>query len=306
MTSQWIGGHTGGSLSYVPKRQVYIVRISGDSTKSFKTEKGARLYRRKRSNEKGITKNKYRYVDGYVEVQLQGDHIGKISKNDMDTFKKCIWSAHNGHKRWYMVHSGKKKQGIPPQIFHRLLHPEWSETDHINRDGLDNRRSNLRNGSGSVNVINQSKRKDNKSGKTGVSFEKSSQCWRVQWPENGKRPKKSFSVKKYGMEEAKELAIQFRVDVDVRLGITNGYSSDCEDKFDKYAEYPEQVVEQVNTLDKTNTSGINGVRFNGKAWTAAWSINGKRGSKSYSIRDHGDQAKELAIAKRLEMKPHRR
>jgi hypothetical protein len=58
-------------------------------------------------------------------------------------------------------------------------------------------------------------------------------------------------------------------------------------------------------LDKTNTSGINGVRFNGKAWTASWSVDGKRGSKTYSLRDYGDEAKELAIQKRLEMKPDR-
>jgi hypothetical protein len=31
------------------------------------------------------------------------------------------------------------------------------------------------------------------------------------------------------MEGAKELATQFRVQLDQRLGITNGYTSDCED-----------------------------------------------------------------------------
>lgn len=105
------------------------------------------------------------------------------------------------------------------------------------------------------------------------------------------------------MEEGKELAVQYRLAIDVRIGISNGYSSDCETKFDKYDEYPDQVVQ---TLDKTNTSGVNGVRFDGKKWVAAWSIDGKRSSKSYSIANYGDKAKELAIAKRYEMKSTRR
>jgi hypothetical protein len=301
-SSNWLGGHTGGSLSYIRKREKYIVRFTGDSTKTFQTEHEARLYKRKRSDEKEMTRNKYRYVEGYVEVQLYGEHIGKISKKDLPLFIKCIWHANKGHNRWYMSHSGKKTKGIPPQIFHRLLHPEWPEIDHINRNGLDNRRSNLRNGSNTVNVKNQSKRSDNTSGKTGVCYDRSTNCWRVQWPEDGKRKKKSFSANKYGMEGAKELATQFRVQLDQRLGITNGYTSDCEDVV---AECQPTPIIEVITLDKTNTSGINGVRFNGKAWTASWSVDGKRGSKTYSLRDYGDEAKELAIQKRLEMKPDR-
>jgi len=301
----WIGGHSTGSLGYIPKRDVYTVRFSGDPVKTFKTREEASSYKRKISEEKGLTKNKYRYVNGYIEVQLQNGHIGKISKKDLELFKQCVWYANKGHKRWYMVHSGKKSKELPPQIFHRLLHPEWPEIDHINRNGLDNRRSNLRNGSQSVNVKNQSKRKDNSSGKTGVSFEKSSNCWRVQWPEDGKRKKKAFSANKYGYEGAKNLAIEFRLDIDKKLGLSNGYTNDCEDLEEEILPLPKSK-EDKEVLEKTNTSGHTGVLRNGNYWVASWSIDKKRGSKSFSINIYGEEkAKELAIRKRLEMKPHR-
>ena len=306
--SKWIGGHHGGSLNYIPKDNRYIVRFPTEKTQRFKTEEEAILYRNKRSEEKGWTKNKYRYVDNYIEIQLQDEHIAKVSVEDFHLFKDCVWSATPGHNRFYMTHSGKKLKGLPSQRFHRLIHPEWSEIDHINRDGLDNRRSNLRNGSNSVNVTNQSKRKDNKSGKTGVSFDKNR--WVVQWPENGKRNKKSFSVNKYGLEVSKEKATQFRLELDKRLKLDNGYSSDCEDE-DKDKEYPAKNVINIaidipKKLLITNTSGVEGVRFTGKAWIAYWTINKKRGNKTYSLLNYGDKAKELAIQKRLEMNPNKK
>lgn len=200
-----------------------------------------------------------------------------------------------------MEHSGKKTLNLPSQIFHRLLHPEWPEIDHINRDGLDNRRKNLRDGSNSVNVQNQSKRIDNTSGKTGVHFSKSKNAWIVQWPENGKRKCKMWTVSKYGDEKAKNLATKFRIDMDKELDINNGYKSDGEEK-----EYPifNESVKYERPLFSTNTSGIHGVSLNGKktAWVASWNENGKRKNKSFNIEEHGnEQAKNLAGIKRKEM-----
>ena len=42
--------------------------------------------------------------------------------------------------------------------------------DHKNRNGLDNRKKNLRDGSGGVNENNQTLHNDNTSGINGVSF----------------------------------------------------------------------------------------------------------------------------------------
>ena len=87
--------------------------------------------------------------------------------------------------------------------------------DHINRNTLDNRRSNLRRISRSINATNAKPRIENKSGIRGVYYREArpgiaKASWICEWNEEGKRYTKSFSVQKYGEQEARELAIAYR------------------------------------------------------------------------------------------------
>ena len=303
MSKQWINGKPCGSISQVTN--AYIIRFQGDPTKTFSLSKygnletakdAAMLYRRETSDEKGLTKNKYRFVEDHMEFQLHG---GKICKIDICDFPKLIytWNAKKGFKRYYV---SSQIQGKHITI-HRLIHPEWEEVDHINRDGLDNRRCNLRDGKlDNINAKNQGKRKDNLSGKTGVSFNNNKQSWVIQWPENGKRRCKTFSINRHGDEQAKQMAIQFRKELDKNFGINNGYDSDCEDKDEKYPK--KQLGKFIPPLLSTNSSGYEGVSFNkkGQLWVACW-YDGKRRTKTFSLKNHGEAAKELAIQKRKEM-----
>ena len=58
------------------------------------------------------------------------------------------------------------------------------------------------------------------------------------------------------------------------------------------------------TISRANTSGTKGVNFMqcSNSWRAEWTDNeGNKRSKVFSIKKYGDQAKQLAINKRLEM-----
>ena len=95
--------------------------------------------------------------------------------------------------------------------------------DHINGNGLDNRKKNLRDGSGGVNENNQVLRNTNTSGANGVSFDETKKRWRARWVDNGTRKSESFSIKKYGSDEAaKQKAIEYREAMDEITGCSNG------------------------------------------------------------------------------------
>ena len=175
--------------------------------------------------------NRYREVVGkngeedYIEVEIFGDgkyHIGKIDKVFLNKFTERTWNAYKLGNTFYMYGTETKK--IPyNQYFHRLVVTEVDIVDHKNRNGLDNRKKNLRDGSDGVNNNNQALRNTNTSGTTGVSFDKPSKSWGATWYENGVRQYKYFSIKKYGGDEkAKQEAIKHRKAMNEITGCTNG------------------------------------------------------------------------------------
>lgn len=232
----WEGGIPSGCVNY--SKGAWVVRFNDGTRKQFHEkfygyEEAKRLayeWRDAISLEKGLTRNQYRRIEDddegiYYEMKLQGDFIAKLDEFSLPLANTCVWSAQKGTNTecHYMSHSGRKKLGLKQTRFHNLVCPLFPVVDHINRNGLDNRLQNLRNGEGFVNARNQGKRKDNASGKTGVHFSKSENLWVVQYPMNGKRRKKTFSVSKYGDEGAKEMAISWRKHIDEELKISNGY-----------------------------------------------------------------------------------
>ena len=169
--------------------------------------------------------NRYRYVDDYIEVEIFGQkkyHIGQIDKDFLDRFTERTWSAMKRGNNFYML-SGKTRNFPLNQLFHRLVLAEVDMVDHRNGNGLDNRKKNLRDGSGGVNENNRTMQDNNTSGTNGVSFDKTGQGWLAQWRENGARNTKYFSIKKYGSDEkAKQEAIKHRKAMNEITLCTNG------------------------------------------------------------------------------------
>jgi hypothetical protein len=74
-------------------------------------------------------------------------------------------------------------------FMHRVIMnvPNGIEIDHVNGDGLDNRKINLRLCSRGQNNKNVSKRIDNRSGFKGVKWHKQFKKWHARIKNNGKR-----------------------------------------------------------------------------------------------------------------------
>lgn len=87
--------------------------------------------------------------------------------------------------KWHLGSQGYVRTQISRGRFaymHKLVNktPETFDTDHINRDKLDNRRENLRTATRSLNTRNSPLRIDNTSGHKGIDFYKRIKKWRVR------------------------------------------------------------------------------------------------------------------------------
>lgn len=164
---------------------------------------------------KTLNNNKIEYI---IELDEFPDYFvsseGDVYSEKHGKMKKLKTVLHRGY---HCVVLCKNKKRYTKKV-HRLLaylfiaNPNNYEfIDHINHIRSDNSLENLRWVSHRDNSRNTSISKINISGYQGVSFDKKGNCWRSQWRNTNKKLcVKSFSVNKYGDEEAKQLAIEYR------------------------------------------------------------------------------------------------
>ena len=111
-----------------------------------------------------------------------------------------------------------KRDGV--EYLHRLIWahfngpiPEGMQIDHINGNRTDCRLENLRCVTPALNGRNLHMRKANRSGVTGVHRTTSGgrTYWSASWySADGRHHGRSFNVVKYGEEQARQLAIEYR------------------------------------------------------------------------------------------------
>lgn len=123
-------------------------------------------------------------------ILTQGKHA-IINSDDWDLIKTHKWFAYKNGNNFYaatQIPIGKRKQRMLGM--HRVIigsHDKKYVVDHIDGNGLNNTRENLRLCKPQENSKNSSIRKTNKSGFKGVDFHKGSKKWRAQISSNGKK-----------------------------------------------------------------------------------------------------------------------
>lgn len=121
---------------------------------------------------------------------------GKTTIIDTEDADLCSlkWYAYHNDGLYYAVHSfeigdGKRKHiGLHRIILSRIIGRDLKANelpDHIDRDTLNNRRSNLRVASSSQNQANKKRKKNSKSGFKGVYYHKRDKKWIVQVKKGG-------------------------------------------------------------------------------------------------------------------------
>lgn len=117
------------------------------------------------------------------EILLNQGKVAIVDDSDYEFLNQFKWHAHQNHGRNWYVERLINQDGKRKELFmHRVIlnAPKGMETDHINGDGLDNRRCNLRICTTSENQQNQRVQSRAKSSKfKGVSWRAREQKWRA-------------------------------------------------------------------------------------------------------------------------------
>lgn len=130
---------------------------------------------------------------GVKEAYVNVEHLAKIlrfseSWNLLVTAGNAVYAQsayrhENGNRKVMLMH-------------HLIISPEeGKEIDHVNRNGLDNRKKNLRCVTHAQNLQNQVKHKNNNSGYRNVYWSEGKRKWIAEIKINGRQIRKEFDYK---------------------------------------------------------------------------------------------------------------
>lgn len=134
---------------------------------------------------------------------------GIIDIEDFEKVKVCNWKIRKDCLTYYLCNS---KKGM----IHRLImNPDDNmQVDHIDGNGLNNKKSNLR-------IVTGMQNSRNHHNVTGISFDdtKGYPRFRVIWvDDNGKQCSKSFSLSKYSsLDVAYQKAKEYRIWIETNI-----------------------------------------------------------------------------------------
>lgn len=110
------------------------------------------------------------------EIFLTKGMVAIVDDDDYNQLSKYKWQAEFRADRWYARRRKPNSEGGKCIYMHReIMNPNQDEVvDHINGNGLDNRRENIRTCTRKQNQWNTKRQKNNRSSQfVGVHFDKS-------------------------------------------------------------------------------------------------------------------------------------
>lgn len=121
-------------------------------------------------------------------IPLTQRKFALVDDEDFEWLNRWKWFARETRELWYagrFEFENKKRKQIH---MHRLIMktPSYLDVDHIDRNGLNNQKYNLRNCTRSQNQKNRKKQDNNTSGFMGVSWDKSRNKYKAKIKLNGK------------------------------------------------------------------------------------------------------------------------
>lgn len=124
----------------------------------------------------------------YCQIELNGGSVAQVSAEDFEELSRYKWrtlvAGRTIYARRHEMH-GKSTKTI---LMHReiMKADPIEEIDHVDGDGLDNRRHKLRRVTHQQNCFNTRTRSNNSSGYKGVCWDKANKKWMVCITANGK------------------------------------------------------------------------------------------------------------------------
>lgn len=124
------------------------------------------------------------------EITLTQGKVALVDDDDYESLSRHKWFAHRGACTWYAIRKPTRREAgcrmstgysdrRPAIRMHRVVMdaPGNLMVDHINHNGLDNRRCNLRLADDFQNQYNRRVSVANKTGYKGVSYIKADRKW---------------------------------------------------------------------------------------------------------------------------------
>lgn len=125
------------------------------------------------------------------EIKLTKNKIALVDDEDFERLNQWKWRTHQNGYLFYGFRQERKNSIIKSYMLHRevlnLKHKDKVIVDHINGNGLDCRKTNLRICSHAENMRNRIKRNLSSSLYKGVYWYKKSNKWQAQIRHNKKR-----------------------------------------------------------------------------------------------------------------------